>query len=111
MQWPPTRPGPEPQEIPLGAGGLQHLLGVDAEALENDRQLVDQRDVDVALRVLDDLGGFGNLDARRHVRTGRHHGAVEGVDELGRSGVEPEVTFWIVGSRCSLSPGLMRSGL
>ncbi|MNO00637.1 hypothetical protein D3C81_2205660 [compost metagenome] len=27
------------------------------------------------------------------------------------SGVEPEVTFLIVLTRCSLSPGLMRSGL
>ena len=27
------------------------------------------------------------------------------------SGVEPDVIFLIVGSRCCLSPGLMRSGL
>ncbi|MNE81143.1 hypothetical protein D3C80_1777730 [compost metagenome] len=27
------------------------------------------------------------------------------------SGVEPEVTFLMVVTRCSLSPGLMRSGL
>ena len=46
-------------------GGLQHFLGVDAEAVEDQRELVDQRDVDVALRVLDDLGGLGHLDARR----------------------------------------------
>ena len=32
----------ERQEVPLGAGGLQHLLGVDAEAVEDQRQLVDR---------------------------------------------------------------------
>ena len=50
---------------------LQHLFGVDAHAVEDQRQLVDQRDVDVALRVLDHLGGLGDLDARRLVRAHR----------------------------------------
>ena len=57
--------GAERQEVPLAAGGLQHFLGVDAEAVEDQRQLVDERDVDVALRVLDDLGGLGDADATR----------------------------------------------
>ena len=63
MQWPPTRPGPERQEIPLGAGRGEHFARVDAEAIEEQRQLVDERDVDVALRVLDDLRRFGDADA------------------------------------------------
>ena len=60
----------ERQEVPLAAGGVQHLLGVDAEAVEDQRQLVDQRDVDVALGVLDDLGGLGDPDAGGLVRAG-----------------------------------------
>ena len=83
MQWPPTRPGPERQEVPLGAGRLQHFLGVDAEAVEDQRQLVDQRDVDVALRVLDHLGRFGDADARRLVRAGLDDARVQRVDEVG----------------------------
>ena len=55
--------GAERQEVPLGAGRLQHFQGVDAELVEQDRQVVDQGDVEVALGVLDHLGRFGDLDA------------------------------------------------
>ena len=54
--------GPEGQEIPFGAGRLQDLQGVDARAVEDQGQFVDQGDVDVALGVLDDLGRLGHLD-------------------------------------------------
>jgi hypothetical protein len=70
MQWPPTRPGLELQEVPLGAGGFQHLGGVDADLVEDDGQLVHQRDVEVALRVLDHLGRLGGLDAAGPVHAG-----------------------------------------
>src|SRR6185503_8947686 len=75
--------GPEIQEVPLRAGRLQHFLGIDVEPLEDHRQLVDQRDIDVALRVLDDLGSLGHLQARRLVRAGRDDRAVERVDVVG----------------------------
>ena len=81
------------------------------QALEDHRQFVDQRDVDVALRVLDHLGGLGDLDARGLVRAGRNDGRVHLVDKVGRFRRRAEVTFRIDGRRCSLSPGLMRSGL
>ena len=71
MQWPPTRPGPERQEVPLGAGRLEHVERVDADAVEDERQFVHQRDVEVALGVLDDLGRFGDLDAGRRDRRRR----------------------------------------
>jgi hypothetical protein len=70
------QPGAEWQEIPLAARGEQHLFGVDAEAVEEQRELVDQCDVDVTLSVFDDLGGFRHADARRLVRAGAHYGAV-----------------------------------
>ena len=63
MQWPPTRPGREREEVPLGAGRGEHVAGANAHAVEDQRQLVHQRDVQVALGVLDDLGGLGHLDA------------------------------------------------
>jgi hypothetical protein len=48
--------GPERQEVPFGSGRLEYLEGVDADTVEDDRELVNQRDVQVALGVLDDLG-------------------------------------------------------
>ena len=60
----------ERQEVPLRAGGLQHFQRVDADLVEDDGQLVHQRDVQVALGVLDDLGGLGHLDAGGAVHAG-----------------------------------------
>ena len=59
--------GAELQEVPFRPCGFQNLVRVDADALENDAQLVDEGDVDVALRVFDDLGGLSHLDAGRAV--------------------------------------------
>jgi hypothetical protein len=73
--------GAERQEVPLGAGRFQHLQGVDAELVEDHGQVVDQRDVEVALGVLDDLGGFGHLDAGRLVGAGGDDAGVERVDK------------------------------
>src|SRR5262245_4019798 len=55
---------PERQEIPLAASGLQHFERVDTDPVEQDGELIHQRDVEIALGGLDDLGGFGHLDAR-----------------------------------------------
>ena len=54
--------GLERQEVPLGAGGLQHVPGTEAELGEDLRDLVDEGDVDVALGVLDHLGRLRRLD-------------------------------------------------
>ena len=59
--------GPERQEVPLRARRLEHLERVDTDAMKDQRQFVDECDVEVALRVLDDLGRFGDLDALRPV--------------------------------------------
>ncbi|MCY1522314.1 hypothetical protein D9M68_571620 [compost metagenome] len=76
----------ERQEVPLGAGGLQHGLGVDAHLVEDQGQFVDQRDVHVALRVLDHFGGLGHADAGRLVRAGGDDLLVQLVDQLGHFG-------------------------
>jgi hypothetical protein len=49
---PTDQAGREAQEVPLCAGGFQHVLGADAETVKYDCQLVHQRDVQIALRVL-----------------------------------------------------------
>ena len=53
------------KEIPLCSGCLQNRLCVDAHLIEDDRQLIHKSNIDIALAILDDLGGFRNLDALR----------------------------------------------
>jgi len=59
--------GSKRQEIPLRACSNQYFFGIDADTLENHCQFIDQCNVDVALRVLDDFRRFSDLDARRLV--------------------------------------------
>ena len=58
------------QEIPFGPRGGQHVAGVDAERMEDQRQLVHEGDVEIALGILDDLGGFCDLDRGRAMDAG-----------------------------------------
>ena len=69
MQWPPTRPGRNGRKFHLVPAASSTSSGVDADPVEDDRQLVHERDVEVALRVLDHLGGLGDLDAARRGST------------------------------------------
>jgi len=55
---------------------LQDFERIESKALEYHGQLVHQRDVEVALRVFDYLGGFGDTDRRRAVYPGADHGTV-----------------------------------
>ena len=52
----------EVEEVPLGGAGGEHVVGGEPEPLEDHRHFVDEGDVDVALRVLDDLGRLRRLD-------------------------------------------------
>ena len=47
------------KKVPFCACGFKDFMGIDAEAVENHGKFVDESNVDVALRVFDDLGGFG----------------------------------------------------
>jgi hypothetical protein len=75
---------PERQEIPLGAGGEQYFFGIDAQALEQQRQFVDQGDIDVALGVFDHLGGFRHADAGGAVSAGGNDAPIQCVHERRR---------------------------
>ncbi len=55
--------GAKGEEIPLATGRLEYRLGVDTHLVEDECELVDEGDVEVALGVFDDLGGFSDLDA------------------------------------------------
>ena len=60
--------GGKREEVPLGPGGSQHVPGRYADPRKYLRDLVHESDVDIALCVLDHLGGFGHLD-----RAGAEH--------------------------------------
>jgi hypothetical protein len=81
---PADQPRLEGQEIPLGRGCGQDLRSVDPQAVEDNRDFVHERDVDVALRVLEDLGRFGDLDRRGATDAGGDDAAVEGRELVGR---------------------------
>ena len=55
--------GFELEEVPLGTSGFKYILRIDAHPVEYLGQLVHEGNVDIALGVLDHLGGFGHLDA------------------------------------------------
>ena len=76
---PPHQARPEWQEVPLAACGFQHFQGVDADPVEDDRQLVHKGNVQVALGVFNDLGGFGHLDGAGPAGAGRDDAGVKRV--------------------------------
>src|SRR3546814_1993723 len=56
------QPRGEAQEVPFRTGGIQYVVHRDAHLAEDHGDFVDEGDVDVALRVLDHLGGLGGAD-------------------------------------------------
>ena len=75
--------GTELDEVPLGGGRFDDVMGVEAHGVENLGELVHESDVHVALRVLDDLGRFRDLDGRGLVRAARENGVIDTVHEVG----------------------------
>ena len=61
------------QEIPFCSSGFEDIKGINAHLVEDDRKLVHQRNVDVALCVLNDFRRFCHFDARRAVHTCCNH--------------------------------------
>ena len=72
--------GREWEKVPFAAGGLKYLLGVYAQLVEQNCQLIDQCDIQVALCVLYDLGRLGDLDAARQIGAGTDDALVEFID-------------------------------
>src|SRR5262249_46393618 len=72
----------EIEEIPFGGGRREHVLRVDVERVEDGRKLVHESDVEIALRVLDHLGCFRDLNRRRLVQASRHDRTVNCRDKV-----------------------------
>ena len=62
MQCPPTRPGAKSRKFHLVRAAIENVVRGKPQRAENLRDLVDEGDVDVALGVLDHLGGLGGAD-------------------------------------------------
>ena len=71
-------------EIPFRRRCREHVAGIDAKPVKNGRQLVHECDIEIALRVFDDLGRLGNLDRRRAVDTGLDHRTIDIRDDIKR---------------------------
>ena len=61
----------------------KHVVHRDADLAEDHRDLVHEGDVDIALRVLDHLGGFGRFDIARAERTAAGDEPVEPREQIG----------------------------
>ena len=93
------QPRREGQEIPLRSRCGQHISGANAHPVKDQRNLVHQRDIEVALGVFDHFGGFSDLDVRRFMQANIYNRAVNcahsserfvafGSDDL-RDGLKP----------------------
>ena len=85
--------GTEGEEVPLGAGGLKDIEGVDAHLVEDLAQLIDESDIDIALAVLNNLGCLSDLDCRSEVGAGSDDAAIDLIDILAylRSGARGDL--------------------
>ena len=72
----PDQAGAEGEEIPLGTGSLQDLQRINSQLIKDECQLVHQRDIQVALGILDHFCGFCYFDAGGAVHTGGDNGFV-----------------------------------
>ena len=100
------QPGPEGQKVPFAACGFEDFEGVDTEAMEDQGEFVHQGDIEVALGVFDDLGGFGDLDRAGLVRAGGDDAAIKGIDELGDFGGGARGDFFDGGQAVRLVAGV-----
>ena len=91
-------PGLEAHEpVRLGRGGVDDLPDVDPHPVGEDRELVDERDVDRAEDVLEQLRQLGRL-GRRDAHDVVADQPVELGGAVGHAGVIPPITFGVLRS-------------
>ena len=78
--------GAKGQKVPFAAGGFQYVQCVYPQAGKDDGKLVDQGNVQIALGVFNDFGGFCHLDAAGLVRPCANDLAVQRIHRLGHLG-------------------------
>ena len=81
---PADKPRLELQEIPFRPRCLKHGLGVNPHFIKNNRQLIHEGDIDIALAVLNDFCRLRDLNRRRAVHACLHHQLIHMGDLLER---------------------------
>ncbi len=79
---PTDQAGTKRQEIPFGSCGFEHIERVDSQLVEDQRQFVHQRDIDVALDVLDHLCRFGHAHRRGAPGASGNDAGVQRIDRI-----------------------------
>src|SRR3979411_441687 len=75
-------PGTERQEVPLGSRRFEHFRRIDTNFVKEQRKFIHQRDIEVPLSVLDDLGGLRNADTARSINACDNNAFVDSRDAL-----------------------------
>ena len=78
--------GAKGQKVPFTAGRFQHVQRIDVQTGKNYRKLIHQCNVQIALGVFNDFGGFCHLDAAGLVRPCANDLAVQRIHRLGHLG-------------------------
>jgi hypothetical protein len=86
---PAHRPGPEFEKVPFGGGCGQHVSRINPELVEDGGEFVHEGDIEIALRVLDDLYRFRDFDRWCLVQPGGDHRAINRRDDVKRTRVLP----------------------
>src|SRR5215207_977807 len=73
----PDQTGLKREKIPFCARSRQHVAGIKTKRMKDLRELVHKSNVNISLRVLDNLGGFSNSDRGRLIDTGGDDGAID----------------------------------
>src|SRR5688500_8615790 len=68
------------KKIPLGSRCLEDFMRIDSDAIEDERQLIYKRNVNVALRVLNNLSGLRYFYRRSPMGAGRYNSTVQLID-------------------------------
>ncbi|MCY1448764.1 hypothetical protein D9M71_654620 [compost metagenome] len=70
------------QEVPFRPRCFQNRLSIDTHLIKNKCQLIDQGNVQVALRVLNNLCRFGNLDTLGFMSSGDNDCVIQSIDQI-----------------------------
>jgi hypothetical protein len=92
---------PKGQKIPLAACGLKHFFSVDTHSVKDQSKLVNEGNVDIALRVFNDFGSFCHFDAAGFVSTGSDDLEIDLVNQIGHFGSGAGSYFLDVGQAVS----------
>src|SRR5690606_14332820 len=76
----------ERQEVPFSSSCSENSLCVDTHLVEDDGKFIDERDIQIALRILDDLRSLSNTDAFSLVRSCCDDAGVNFVNSVGHFG-------------------------